>query len=246
MSRNHAWAGLLAIMLCIAVPIHAQHEREIRQHAFRNAWQVQLGLGELPWRGSFKADIAMGYHIDDRLYVGAMYQIPDRIRRDHGSFNARGIGLEGMTESRERVGQRMLLHVRYTPAPRTPFVSLGMVYNDTDTETTRFDARDRIIGGTRHTGAITVIQQRARGARPAVGAGYQQAWRNGISMSAEWIGAILGSAPEPRIHLQSEGHLAMSEVQSLSSRIREAFIASPFNRYHVFHVGAGYSFPHRL
>jgi hypothetical protein len=55
-------------------------------------WQLGFGLGELPTGGSFKPSISIGYHFNDKVYAGIIYQFRDEIRRNESSINAKSSG----------------------------------------------------------------------------------------------------------------------------------------------------------
>lgn len=226
-------ASLLFIALLAASSAHARSDLAGR-------WVVGVDLGELPWQGSFKPGLTLHYHLSDYVQIGGIVQIPDAIERDDTSFNASAIGLTGLVDSRETVGARALLHARLRPHVRAPFVSAGLVFNGTDTETTRFDARSRQVGAGEYTGAITVTQSRPWAITPALGLGYGYTFDNGIELSTEWTGAIYAPPPHPEITINGVGDVA--DLQTLSAQVDRAFRDSPFNLYHIFHLGLGYAF----
>ena len=113
----------------------------------RGSWQIGIGFGELPINGSFKPSVTFGYHFNDKLYAGVIYQFSDQISRGSSSFNAKSTGLEGLISSHEDVGQRALVHVRYTPFRNGPYLTAGFVYNATDREVMTFDEGVRSIAG---------------------------------------------------------------------------------------------------
>lgn len=184
---------------------------------------VGVDLGELPWQGSFKPGITFGYHLNDLVYVGGLFQIGDSIERDGTSINANAIGLDGLTDSRESVAPRALLHARLRPHRLSPFISLGMVYNGTDTEVTQFDSRSRQIGSGTYDGTITVTQERPAAVRPAIGFGYSYTFDMGLELSTEWTGAIYERAPEPRVGIRSDTPLSAADEADLRGRIVDEF-----------------------
>lgn len=203
-------------------------------------WHIGLEFGELPWHGSFKPGLAIGYHVNDYVYAGFVYQIADAIRRDGSSFNAQAIKLDGLTCSSERVGQRAYLQMRLRPHRLAPYASVGLAFNDRDTEIIRFDNRLREIGGERVTGAPRITLSRPAGLRPALGFGYSYTFPSGLALFTEWAGWWIVGAPEPDIDIA--GALMSARAQSLlRTSITEDFTSSPFNTYHVFQIGVGYT-----
>ena len=83
-----------------------------RTDYLQNYWQVGFGLGELPTGGSFKPSITVGYHFNEKVYAGIIYQLKDEISRGNSSFNAQSTDLEGLTSSSEGVDQRFIFQVR--------------------------------------------------------------------------------------------------------------------------------------
>jgi len=199
-------------------------------------WVVGLHLGELPIHGSRKLGLHAGYHIDEHVYVGLAVQIPDRIARGSTSFNAAAIGLEGLRASRERVGPRAYLEARLRPHRYAPFLSTGFCLNGTDTETIDFDDRRRRIGATEYVGGLTVIERRAAGLRPAIGAGYAVTFDSGLALHTGWAGWWLRGAPTPEITIEGVA-LSPEDTRALIEPIERRFRASPFNTYHVFQAG---------
>lgn len=203
-------------------------------------WQLGFHFGELPWDGSFKPGVSFGYHFNDLVYVGAVYQIADRIQRNGRSFNAQAVDLAGLDASSERVGQRAYLQVRARPHRLSPYVSAGLVFNDRDTETIQFDARDRTVGEYASVSAISITQSRPAGLRPALGFGYSYRMPSGVELHTEWAGWWMFGAPTPTVDITG-ADLTDEAAGILEDRIVEAFTSSPFNTYHVFQIGVGYT-----
>lgn len=202
-------------------------------------WSLAFELGELPMKGSFKAGVSVGYHLNDKAWIGFAYQIPDSIRRGSSSFNARGVGLDGLTLSTERVGGRAYLQARLRPHRRSPYLSVGVVLNQRDTETLTFDDRPRSLGDAAVEGPLRVRISRPRGIRPALGLGYGVTTASGVSLFVEWAGWWMFGAPTPDLAVSPgvEGEFE----RRLRERITEDFTRSPFNSYHLFQVGVGIS-----
>ena len=143
-----------------------------QSHELDGAFMVGVHLGELPWGGSFKPGLSVGYYLSELVFVGAQYQVGDSIERNGTSFNVQNTGLDGIVRSSEEVASRAFLGVRLRPHRHAPFVSLGMLYNGTDTETMVFDERSRTIGTGSYDGSIIIRQSRPSALRPALGLGY--------------------------------------------------------------------------
>ncbi|MCA9667837.1 MAG: hypothetical protein KC503_19690 [Myxococcales bacterium] len=205
------------------------------------AFMIGLNLGELPWQGSFKLGVTLGYHINEHAYVGVMYQIPDHIKRDGSSINAGAVGLAGLSSSSESVGHRLLVETRLRPHRYAPYVTLGVVLNAADTETISFDDRTRDIAGQSYSGRITIKQTRPLGIRPAIGLGYGYTFDFGLSLNVQWSGWVFAKAPAPEIEIDSPT-LDAKARRFLEQRITDKFQKSPFNLYHVFALGVGYVF----
>ena len=230
-------AALTAALLTTACSSAVRAQDSVLDGAFH----IGLEFGELPSWGSFKPGISIGYHFTELVYVGFVYQVADSIQRNGSSFNAASVGLDGLLSSSETVGQRAYLQARIRPHRYSPYVSLGFVFNDRDTETITFDDRTRTITGNQVDGAIKIVQSRPAGLRPALGFGYSYTFDNGVELFTEWAGWWMFGAPEPELKFEAPGLAAASEA-ALRTRIVDEFTASPFNTYHTFQLGAGYTF----
>lgn len=215
-------AAALAALTCVSAAAHADPK------TLESSPVVGLNLGELPWQGSFKPGVSAGYHFNRFIYAGALYQISDSIQRDKTSFNAKGIGVPGLQTSREDVGQRFLLHTRLRPHRLSPFLSVGLVFNDQDREVSRY------------AGDITVVQTRQRALRPAIGVGYAYTFDFGLQLSTEWAGWVF-EKPTPDVKV-SGGNLSAAEQAAIERRAVNNFKGSITNAYHVFSIGVGYTF----
>ncbi|MCB0791689.1 MAG: hypothetical protein H6595_13140 [Flavobacteriales bacterium] len=227
---------LTSLLLSLPVALSAE------QHGLPGGtWQVGIGLGELPMDGSFKPSFTFGYHFNEHLYAGAIYQLRDAIERGGSSFNADAAGLSGAVRTHEDVAERFLLQVRYTPVFRGPYLSAGLVYNGQDSETMRFDDRTRTIAGEPVTGSIVVRQTRPDGWGLALGIGYQYDFRNGLSAGFEWTPAW-GQLPDPHYRFGGTAALSAEDRNELERRMDEGFRSSVTNLYKVFHLGLAYRF----
>jgi hypothetical protein len=207
----------------------------------QRAWMVGLNLGELPWGGSFKPGLSVGYHYNELLYIGGFYQIGDSIRRDGSSFNVENTRLDGIVASSEDVASRAYLGVRLRPHRYSPFATLGFVYNGADTETMEFDARERHIGQGTYDGAITILSERPAALRPAIGLGYSYTFDWGLNLSTAWAGWIF-EKPTTNLSIDAQTPLTDDDERVLRRHIQDGFGSTLTNKYHVFHLGAGYTF----
>lgn len=206
-----------------------------------NYWQIGFGLGELPIGGSFKPSISIGYHFNDKVYAGIIYQFKDEIQRNGSSFNARSTGFDGLLGSSEKVAQRFLLQVRYTPVKQGPYISAGFVYNGRDTETMLFDSRRRVLSGENYEGSIFIQQYRPAGWGFALGLGYQYNFKNGFSTGFEWTPAW-GQYPLPAYIFGGEANLSGQTQSELRKTMNDEFRSNVTNMYKVFHIGVAYRF----
>ncbi len=192
------------------------------------AFHIGVNLGELPWGGSFKPGLMVGYHFNDLIYVGATYQLSDSIRRDGNSFNAKGLGREGIVSSRESVASRFLIHARVRPHRFSPFLSLGIVGNGRDSETTVFDD------------GVEITQSRPGAVRPSLGTGYSYTFNFGLELSTEWSGWLF-EKPKPEFEFRGTP-LSQSERTELVAAATNSFRRQLTNKYHLFMLSGGYSF----
>jgi hypothetical protein len=206
-----------------------------------DAFVVSVHLGELPWGGSFKPGLSVGYYLNELVYFGAMYQVGDSIERNDSSFNVENTGLDGLVRSSEEVASRGFLGVRLRPHRYAPFATLGMVYNGADTETMVFDRRARRIGLGSYDGTITIEQTRAAAFRPAIGLGYSYEFDFGLQLSTAWSGWLF-ERPAPELSIDSSARLSAADETALREHVTDGFGRTITNKYHIFHIGAGYVF----
>ena len=227
----------LIIFLFIADLSFSQVETLVPQ----KHWQIGFGLGELPTGGSFKPSITVGYHFNDKIYTGVIYQFQDQISRGNSSFNAKSSDLEGLVSSTEDVSQRFLFHLRYTPIKKGPYLSGGFVFNGKDTETMTFVDQLREIAGEPVSGSIEIQQTRPAGWGLALGLGYQFNFNNGFSAGFEWTPAWM-QYPKPSYEFGGTANLSESLVDRLKQKMDDGFKSSVTNMYKVFHIGVAYIF----
>ena len=209
----------------------------------KNYWQIGVGFGEIPFMSkSFKPSITVGYYLHDKIYVGAIYQFVDNIERNQESFDAQSIGFEGLESSKERVAQRALLHCRITPVKYGPFISFGLVFNGSDTETMQFDDRNRQIGQNMYDGEITVKLTRKSAFRPAIGLGYEYVFKNNISLNTEWTFNVFHPIPSPVIEATSDYSISENDSVEFNNHLSKEFKSNFHNRYHIFQIGVAYNF----
>ncbi|MEZ5015799.1 MAG: outer membrane beta-barrel protein [Flavipsychrobacter sp.] len=214
----------------------------VAQQSLNNSWQVGLGLGELPIGGSLKPSITLGYHFNEHLYVGVIYQTADKIKRDKSSFNVKASELSQLTQAKEDVAQRLLVQCRYTPVRYAPYISLGFVYNGSDVETMNFAPANRIINGNTYNGDLQITQTRKAGSGLAIGIGYQYNFNNGLSINAEWTPAWFTPIPTPEYSFSGTTILSSQDKQFIKDKMTDGFKSSVTNRYKVFHIGVAYHF----
>lgn len=207
-------------------------------------WQFRAGVGEIPvLAGSFKLALELGYHFNDYLYLGGIIQLRDQLERNRESWNAERIGLQGLRDSREQTGVRVFLGSRLRPHRYAPYLAAGLIFNGSDREAMRFDAREREIGLGRYTGDFTILQRRPFAIRPAVGLGYSVELARGLSLGVEFTGAWFFRAPTPEVEMLANGFsLVPSDKTVLVERIEKVFADNWHNRYHLFLLSAGYTF----
>ncbi|MEM9325202.1 MAG: hypothetical protein AAGA85_06090 [Bacteroidota bacterium] len=206
-------------------------------------WEIGISFGEIPiMAGSFKPGISFGYHFNDYLYVGGIYQIVDHIARNGNSFDAAGLGFENLKSSKERVAPRSMLQARLRPHRLAPFVSVGLITNGTDVETVEFGHANHQIGDHTYEGPITVNIARSGAVRPAIGFGYHYAFKNGIVVSTEWSFDWFHPVPAPKLEFDPSFEVNPDDLATKEAEITEAFQSNFHNRYHIFHLGLGYKF----
>lgn len=204
-----------------------------------NYWQIGIGLGELPIGGSLKPSVTFGYHFNDKLYTGIIYQFKDEISRNGTSFNAQSSGIDGLMKSSETVAERFMLQVRYSPIKYGPYLSSGLVYNGEDAETMIFDERSRNINNEPYNGTLEIKQTRPAGWGLALGIGYQYNFKKGFSAGFEWTPAWW-QYPTPSYQFSGTSDLSISSKNELQNRMDKGFKSSPTNMYKVFHIGLAY------
>ena len=209
--------------------------------ALDGVWSVTFGFGEIPFlAGSLKPSAGFGYHFNRFIYIGTIVQLEDFIERGDESFNAVNANVDGLLSTRERTGPRMFVGARLRPHRYSPYLSLGAVFNGTDSETMAFDDRTRSIDELSYTGAFDVEVARPFGIRPAFGLGYEYTFDGGIVLNIEFSGAWLFKPAAPRIRILG-ADLPEDVRQRLLGRFRKAYDDNFHNRYHLFNLGVGYA-----
>ena len=204
-------------------------------------WSVTFGFGEIPFlAGSFKPSVGFGYHFNRFIYLGTIVQWPDFIERGDESFNAVNANVDGLVSTREQTGARMFLGARLRPHRYSPYLSLGAVFNGTDTETMEFDERARNLGSTEYEGGFEVEVARPFGIRPAFGLGYAYTFDSGIVLNLEFSGAWLFKPATPNIRIL-DPNMPEEARQNLTGRFRQAYDDNFHNRYHLFNLGVGFA-----
>lgn len=207
----------------------------------RGTWTIKVGFGEIPFlAGSFKPSIAIGHHFNDYVSLAWTVQLRDELERDGESFNAQNLELGGLRSSRERTGVRSLLAARFRPHRYSPFLSVGVLFNGTDTETMQFDSQSRRIGEGTYDGALTVVQRRRWAIRPSIGVGYAVTFANHVTLEIELAGAFFMKPTRPIVDVEGQP-LAEADRRALEDRADDAFSGNFHNRYHMFQLAAGYA-----
>jgi hypothetical protein len=231
-----------AAALTVASVSHAQSSSHPAIDSLDGVWSVTVGFGEIPFlAGSFKPSVSLGYHFSDHVWVGGIVQLSDVLERGTESFNAVNSGLGGLESTHEVTGPRAFLGVRLRPHRYSPYLSLGPVFNGTDRETMRFDARPRNIDGHTTEGSLTVVQSRPYGIRPAFGVGYGYTFDTGVVLNLDLVGAFWMSPPEPDIRVESGREISEPALQAIDRRFSTAFRGNFHNRYHLFNISAGWA-----
>jgi hypothetical protein len=234
----HPTPILRAALVLAAMTPATQNNAFAQSTDLDGRWTAAVEFGELPLNGSRKVGLSLGYHLNEHVWVGIAYQIPDAIQRGETSFNANSLGLQGLTSSREAVGQRAYLQGRLRPHRHAPYISVGAVFNDRDTETMAFDDRGRDAGGHGAMGEIHLQVSRPPALRPAVGLGYGWTSASGVTAFVEWSGWWLRAAPDPDVTIHCEG-ATDGFAREVERRLRSHFTSSLFNTYHIFQMGVG-------
>jgi hypothetical protein len=104
-----------------------------------------------------------------------------------------------------------------------------------------FDERARTIGHGRYDGSLTIRESRPRALLPALGLGYSYTFDFGLELSTAWAGWLFGT-PEADVAIDSSTAIAPEDEAALRAHINEGFGSTITNKYHVFHIGAGYVF----
>ncbi len=210
--------------------------------SLKGVWSVMVGFGEIPFlAGSFKPSVSAGYHVNDYVYLGSIVQMRDVLERGTESFNAVDTGLGGIQSTREETGARFLLEARLRPHRYSPYLTIGGVFNGSDTEVMRFDDRTRTIGSGTYDGAVTLEQTRPFGVGPAIGLGYEYTFQTGLTLSTQIAGAFFMGPPTPTVRVESDAPISDADEAALRKKIQDAFSDNLHNNYHMFNIGAGHS-----
>lgn len=210
---------------------------------FKNAWEVGFTFGEIPFlSGSFKPGLTIGYHFDEHISLSTTYQFKDYLQRDDESFNARNIGFNGLTSSKETTGERFLFALQFRPVTWSPYIVAGFVYNNEDIETMQFDRQKRAIGNSEYDSEITVIQKRESGFVPALGFGYRYDFDNGISLNTNIAAGFFNGISDPVIQINSSQEIMADDKKGLEEEMIHAYKDNFHNHYHIFNLGVSYRF----
>ena len=220
---------------------NAQQESKEGLLSLDDVWAISVGFGEIPFlAGSFKPSVSVGYHLNNYIYFGGTVQLHDVIHRGTESFNATGSGLDGLSSTKEFTGVRVFLGARFRPHRYLPYLSVGGVFNGSDTETMRFAAQSRQLGGQTHDGELLVEVSRPFGIRPAFGLGYSLTLSNRMTFNVDFTGAWLFDAAEPEIYINSSQSLSEAIILDVRERLKKSYNDNFHNRYHLFNISFGY------
>ncbi len=230
---------LFKSIMCVVALLVSAFAVTSAQGGVKSYWQVGVGLGELPTGGSFKPSFTFGYHLNEHVYFGVVYQLPDEISRGSSSFNAQSAGLGGIEKTFETVSERLLIQCAYTPIEHGPYISFGAVYNGEDSEAMSFDDRTRILADESVSGALNFTQTRPAGWGAALGIGYRYHFESGLSVGFEWTPAW-GQYPEPTYNFEGNVQLLESARNKIQQRMDDSFSSNVTNMYKIFHIGFAY------
>lgn len=229
-------------------PINNHHRYWLNQSDFQEHypdfryWQIGIGLGEIPMHGSFKPSFTVGYHFNDKFYLGIIYQLKDNINRGTSSFNAKDTHLNGLIDSKEKVGPRFMLQGRFTPVKFAPYLSFGIVFNDQDRELMYFEQSDHTIGNNSYETDLIISQTRPAGWAPAIGLGYQFDFKRGFSINAEWTPGWFTKVKTPIIEIESTYPLDEDDIIAFKKETTANYKSHITNLYKVFHFGISYRY----
>ncbi len=229
---------ILTIFACSHFVVEA---REIIPNT-ANTWQGGLGIGNFPIHGSFKTSLTGGYFITDKLYVGAIYQLRDEIKKNNSSFNAKSAELGGLVRATYYSAPRLLIQGRYTPFKCGAYVSAGIVVNGESQEDMSYNVQKRTIIEEPKINGIRIEQRRSGGWGLGLGIGYQHNFSKHISANIEWTPAWF-QHPKPSYKIiASPANLTNAEMEEIISRMDDAFKRRLTNMYQVIHIGIAYRF----
>ncbi len=209
----------------------------------RNSWEVGFTFGEIPMlSGSFKPGITLGYHLNEYISLSASFQLRDHLERNEESFNAQNMGFDGLLSSKETTGERVIFAVNLRPSVYSPFLVAGIVYNNIDQETIKFDSRKRKIGDNEYLTGLSIIQSRKSGIVPAVGIGYRYDFDNGISLNTSFAMGFFNEISAPENRFESDIEILPKDKLKMEKKLIEGYKDNFHNRYHIFNLGISYRF----
>jgi hypothetical protein len=118
----------------------------------------------------------------------------------------------------------------------------GFVFNNPDTETMKFDQRERKIGDNTYNGEIMIVQQRQSGFVPAIGFGYRYDFDNGISLNTNIAAGIFNQITTPQVEITGPEDISQEDLDALRQKIIEVYQDNFHNHYHIFNLGILYRF----
>ena len=235
MSAKRILENTILILLSFSA-LHANEPTRLK-----NVWEIGFTFGEIPFlAGSFKPGVSIGYHVNEYVSFTSTFQLTDKISRNASSFNARNIGLDGLTSSKETTGERILLAVQLRPVEWSPYLVAGFVFNAEDIETMHFDQRVRQIGSNTYDSQVTIVQSRKNGFVPAFGFGYRYDFDNGVSLNTNIAAGVFTGIPRPEAKITSTVPISEGDESQLQQTIQSVYKDNFHNHYHIFNLGVSY------
>ena len=233
--------ALKLLKTCFGFVLFLSTVQELAAGENEKAWEIGLTFGEIPvLSGSFKPGVTFAFHYNDHISLQTCYHLKDYLQRDGQSFNARNIGFTGLLSSKETTGERILFALQIRPVRWSPYIVAGLVFNNADIETMRFDHRERQIGDNTYDTELTIVQQRERGFAPALGCGYRYDFDNGLSININIAAAVFKAVPTPIVAFNSPAAISAADHTALEEKIDLAYKENFHNRYHIFNLGLSY------
>jgi len=208
---------------------------------FANDKFIFLGFGEIPiMSDSFKPSFGMGKKFPNSE-LGVYIQLDDSIERNDESFNAE-FGQEGLSTSREEVGERLMLQYKHYPLENYFYFSLGLMYGGGDKESMTFDSRNRLVGTNYYNTNLNVTIERKAAVKPIVGLGLSYPLTKNFKILTDFTMDWFTGVADADISISSSASISSQDRAALKEDILDNFKSSFHNRYHVFNIGIQYDF----